>query len=182
MSIESVEMAFLESSFHRFKSYKQMAEASITQITEQQFFEPPAPGSNSIALIVQHMAGNMLSRWTDFLTTDGEKQWRNRDAEFEMPTQGKVELMHQWALGWDCLLETIKGLKAEDLKKEVFIRKEPLSATDAIIRQLMHYSYHVGQIVLLAKWMAGPDWQSLSIPKGQSEAYNASMARGRQGA
>lgn len=166
---------FLERSISRLTNYKQLTENAMRQLTDVQLFETPAAGSNSIAIIIQHVAGNMLSRWTDFLETDGEKPWRNRDQEFESLSVTREALMTQWAEGWRVLLETLSGLSEKDLEKDIQIRGESLKVYDAIIRQLMHYGYHVGQIVFLAKWLAGAGWVSLSIPKNGSEAYNRKL-------
>src|SRR5258708_8071922 len=131
--------------------------------------------SNSIAVIIRHLNGNMLSRWTNFLTEDGEKPGRNRDEEFSEPTAGKDQLLTLWEKGWTCLLDTLRGLKEEDLLKTITIRSEPLLAIDAINRQLAHYPHHVGQIVYIGKMIRGAAWQSLSISKGASQAFNQFM-------
>lgn len=135
----------------------------------------PNPASNSIAVIVQHMHGNMLSRWTNFLTEDGEKEWRNRDEEFEKQEQTKQGLFEMWEAGWDVFLGALASLREEDLLKTITIRSQPLLVIDAINRQLAHYSYHVGQLVYLGRWILDDQWQSLSIPKGASETFNAQM-------
>jgi len=126
-------------------------------------------------VIIQHMHGNMLSRWTNFLTEDGEKPWRHRDDEFEIHEASKEKLISQWEEGWKVFLETMQSLKPVDLDKNITIRSEPLNVTDAINRQLAHYSYHVGQIVYLGRWIRDEEWKSLSIPKGKSQDYNQSM-------
>jgi len=131
--------------------------------------------SNSIAIIVQHLWGNMLSRWTNFLTEDGEKEWRNRDQEFEKVIKTKEEMITKWDEGWDCLFAAINSLTNEDLDRIIYIRKEPLSVVDAVNRQLAHYSYHVGQIVYLGKMQLNDRWISLSIPKGNSKEFNDKM-------
>ena len=135
----------------------------------------PEPESNSIAIIIQHMSGNMVSRWTDLLTSDGEKPWRSRDKEFE-DVVFTVDAA-SWTLkqGWDCLLKAVDSLREEDLLRTILIRNEPHSVLDAIDRQLAHYAYHVGQIVYIAKARKGSDWKSLSVPKGKSEEFNKSM-------
>lgn len=168
---------FLHQCVIRLEGYKQMADKAIGQLTAAQLFNAPpdSTGSNSIAVIMQHMAGNMQSRWTNFLTEDGEKPWRSRDREFESGLRDAAVLMADWEAGWTCLLGTLKSLVPEDLEKQIQIRGERLAAYDAILRQLLHYSSHVGQIVYLAKWLKGADWQPLTIAKGQSEDYNRSM-------
>ncbi|HTI92986.1 MAG TPA: DUF1572 family protein [Puia sp.] len=136
---------------------------------------PVAHFSNSIAVIINHLSGNMLSRWTNFLTEDGEKPGRNRDEEFSEPGAGKDQLLAKWDNGWSCLLDTLRSLTEEDLLKTITIRHEPLLAVDAINRQLAHYPHHVGQIVYIGKMIRGAAWQSLSISKGASEAFNQFM-------
>ena len=128
--------------------------------------------SNSVATIVKHLSGNMLSRWTDFMTTDGEKESRNRDQEFECDFNTKIELLTVWNNGWDCLFDAINPLTIDDLNTEIYIRNMGHSVTEAINRQLAHYSYHVGQIVFLGKMIQSSNWESLSIPKGKSTNYN----------
>jgi hypothetical protein len=135
----------------------------------------PSEESNSIAVIIQHMHGNMVSRWTNFLTEDGEKPGRNRDEEFSPPSASKAELLELWDKGWRCLLDTLRSLKEEDLLKTITIRHEPLVVVDAINRQLAHYPHHVGQIVFLGKMIRDANWQSLSISKGASQAFNKGM-------
>ncbi len=129
--------------------------------------------TNSIATIVKHLSGNMLSRWTDFLTTDGEKEWRNRDAEFENDLQSKEEVLALWNKGWECLFTALSGLQPEQLSQIIYIRNEGHSVIEAINRQLAHYPYHVGQIVFYAKQLKNSNWESLSIPKNKSNSYNA---------
>jgi len=129
--------------------------------------------SNSVASIVKHLSGNMLSRWTDFLTTDGEKEWRNRDTEFENDIQSRNELLDVWEKGWSCLLNALDQLTEEDLQREIFIRGEKHSVVEAINRQLAHYPSHVGQIIFIGKMVLGENWQSLSIARGSSAQYNA---------
>jgi hypothetical protein len=139
-----------------------------------QFFAAPDPGTNPIAIIVKHMAGNLRSRWTDFLTTDGEKPDRNRDSEFvREPGDDRAALLRRWEAGWGVLFATLEGLRDEDLGKTVTIRGEPHKVMQAVNRQLTHYAYHVGQIVLLARHFAGADWKTLSVAKGASAAFNA---------
>lgn len=167
----------LESYRKRFLSYKELGEKAMLQLSDEQLHWKPDANSNSIAVIVKHMSGNMLSRFTDFLDSDGEKPWRERDAEFEESNWSKEELLEKWNLGWHCLMNALDSLKAEDLAKTVTIRSEPHSVVDALNRQLAHYPYHVGQIVYIAKALKGNDWNSLSIPKGSSQAFNDQMAK-----
>ena len=164
---------FLESSKRLFLYYKTIAEKAIDQIDEDQLFFSANEDTNSIAIIMQHLAGNMLSRWTDFLTTDGEKDWRNRDGEFEENYKTKVPLLAFWNKGWDCLFDAINSLHPEQLSEVMYIRKEGHTVMDAINRQLAHYPYHIGQIVFYAKMLKTSEWNSLSIPKNKSNDYNA---------
>lgn len=144
----------------------------MTQIEDQALFHMPDEKSNSISIIVKHLHGNMLSRWTDFLTSDGEKEWRDRDSEFEEDATTRAEVMEKWEAGWNCLFHALEGLVVEDMHKIVYIRNMGQTVLEAIMRQLAHYAYHVGQIVYLARFFNEGDWQSLSIPKGQSKQYN----------
>lgn len=153
--------------------YKTIAEKAIDQLEEEQLFVLANEDTNSIATIMKHMAGNMLSRWTDFLTTDGEKEWRKRDEEFENTVNSKEELLKIWNTGWECFFKAIEELKPEQLSQIIYIRNEGQTALDAINRQLAHYPYHVGQIVFYAKMLKKEEWTSLSIPKNKSNSYNA---------
>ncbi|MDR3713029.1 MAG: DUF1572 family protein [Puia sp.] len=168
---------YLQSAIDRFTGYKTLAEKAMSQLEEKDFHFQPAEGSNSIAIIIQHMAGNMLSRWTHFLTEDGEKDWRDRDAEFDQKPVSYQHLMELWEKGWNCMLDTLRSLTEEDLLKTVYIRSEPNTVIDAINRQLAHYPYHAGQILYLAKMVRGPEWKSLSIPRGQSGDFNKTMKK-----
>ncbi|HEY0976305.1 MAG TPA: DUF1572 family protein [Flavobacteriales bacterium] len=163
----------LTSARAEFQRYRQLGEDTFAQLTDEMLFRIPAPGSNSIAVIVKHMHGNMLSRWTDFLTTDGEKPWRERDAEFENDLNGRAELMDRWNAGWECLFTALAPLTPSDLERMVVIRREPHTVAQAIVRQLAHLPYHVGQIVVLGKLFTGEEFRSLSIPKGGTKAFNA---------
>ncbi len=158
----------------RFRQYQALGEQCILQLDEADLHYQPNTATNSIAVIVQHVHGNMMSRFTDFLTSDGEKPWRKRDEEFLPNTNEKNKILAQWHEGWQLLLQTLEGLRAEDFLKNVSIRNEPLSVTDALFRQLAHYAYHTGQIIHIAKSLRGEQWRSLSIPPGQSEQYNQS--------
>ncbi|AWM14490.1 DUF1572 domain-containing protein [Flavobacterium sp. NRK F10] len=164
---------YTESVYKQMLYYKALAEKAMEQISEEQLFVSYNDNSNSIALIIKHLAGNMLSRWTDFLTSDGEKEWRNRDAEFENDINSKEAVMALWNKGWNVFLDTLKSLKPDDLSKIVYIRNQGHTVVDAINRQLAHYPYHVGQIVFCAKLLKETEWNSLSIPKNRSKDYNA---------
>lgn len=153
--------------------YKTVAEKAIEQLEAEQLFISVNEDTNSIATIMNHMVGNMLSRWTGFLTSDGEKEWRTRDAEFENPIITKEELLNNWNKGWDCFFNTINELKPEQLSQIIYIRNEGQTALDAINRQLAHYPYHIGQIVFYSKMLKKTEWNSLSIPKNKSNEYNA---------
>ncbi|MDX1470674.1 MAG: DUF1572 family protein, partial [Flavobacteriaceae bacterium] len=128
--------------------------------------------SNSIAIIVNHLSGNMLSRWTDFLTTDGEKEWRNRDLEFEHIIKKKADLIEKWDKGWECVFQALNSINQNNTGKTVYIRNQAHSISDAIARQMAHYAYHIGQIVYIGRMIKGKNWKSLSIPKGKSEQFN----------
>lgn len=162
----------LADSISLFRYYKKLGERAIEQVADDQLLYAQDEECNSIAVIVKHLAGNMRSRWTDFLTTDGEKPNRNRDSEFEHPPRTRAELMKAWEEGWACLLGALESLKEADLSRRVLIRGEAHSVIQAINRQLCHYSYHVGQIVLLAKQRRKGDWVSLSVPRNKSAEYN----------
>jgi hypothetical protein len=171
---------FLRSANRQFLYYKTLGEKAIDQLEPEQLFVSLNDDTNSIATIVKHLHGNMLSRWTDFLTTDGEKEWRNRDREFSEDnstplsvTEKKLEVLKQWNEGWECLFNTLNSLKPEDLNKIIYIRNEGHTVLEAINRQLAHYPYHVGQMVFYAKILKKSEWTSLSIPKNKSNDYNA---------
>lgn len=168
----STEKDFLNTAISRMKYYKDLGEKTFEQLEEKDFHFKPSSESNSIAVIVQHLAGNMLSRFTNFLTKDGEKDWRQRDDEFEMHDYSKQQVLDTWQKGWACVLSTLESLDETDLGKIVFIRKEPLTVIDAINRQLAHYPYHIGQIVYIARLIKNENWKNLSIPKNQSQQYN----------
>lgn len=170
--------SYLEDSRAVFASYKKLGERAVAQVSDEQLFTVIDEEANSIAIVVKHMAGNMLSRWTDFLTTDGEKPTRHRDQEFENPPATRAELMAMWETGWACLFAALAPLTDADLGRTVRIRGEAHSVMQAIQRQVAHYSYHVGQIVLLAKHFAGAGWESLSVPRGKSAEFNQKVAAG----
>lgn len=171
----SISTAFLDSVIKRSGYYKELAEKTFDQLIDEDFHFQPNSESNSIAVIIQHMAGNMLSRFTDFLTSDGEKDWRNRDSEFEIHQYSKQQLLDLWEKGWKCYLDALNSLTEDDLLKTIYIRKELLSVVDALNRQLAHYPYHVGQIIYIAKIIKDTGWKSLSIPRNQSQQFNQQM-------
>lgn len=164
--------SYLSSAIKQFEYYKSLGDKTIQQLQFDDIQKEFAKDSNSIAIIIKHLVGNMLSRWTNFLTEDGEKEWRHRDKEFENTFQNKNELLHYWEKGWDCLFDAIKPLKNEQLEDIIYIRNQGHTVTEAINRQIAHYSYHIGQLVFLGKLIKGNDWVSLSIPKGKSGSYN----------
>ena len=171
----SLGKAYLETIIKRFLYYKDLGEKTFDQLNgDAEFHFMPNEESNSIAIIIQHMAGNMISRFTNFLTEDGEKPWRERDEEFEIHSYSKQQCIEIWNKGWDCFLQTLKSLTPEDLMKTIYIRAEPLLVCDAINRQLAHYPYHIGKIVFIGKMIRDKKWKSLSIPKGNSRQYNQS--------
>jgi len=170
--------SYLNDSIDVFRYYKKLAERAMEQCPDDALFESLDVESNSIAIIVKHMAGNMRSRWTDFLTTDGEKPDRNRDTEFEDAPKTRVELMKLWERGWKHIFDALEPLGDDDLVRKITIRTEPHSVTQAINRQVAHYSYHVGQIVYVAKHLAGSKWQTLTVPKKKSAEFNARVAAG----
>lgn len=164
---------YLESAKKQFEYYKMLGDKTISQLPDEKLFWQYNEESNSIAVIVKHLHGNMLSRWTDFLISDGEKEWRQRDAEFDNDLNSKEELIQKWNEGWNCLFDALNALKEEDFSKTIYIRNQGHSITEAINRQLAHYPYHVGQMVFIGKMICDNQWVSLSIPKGNSTAYNA---------
>jgi hypothetical protein len=170
--------SYLEDSLELFRYYKGLAERAIEQTPEDALFRALDTESNSIAIIVKHMAGNMRSRWTDFLTTDGEKPDRNRDTEFEHPPRSRDELLRMWEDGWARLFSALEPLSDADLEKTVLIRGEAHSVMQAINRQVAHYANHIGQIVLLAKHFAGDGWRPLTIPRSRSGDFNRRVAAG----
>ena len=164
--------SYLESVIKQFEYYKMLGDKTINQVAEQKLFWQYNEESNSIAIIVKHLSGNMLSRWTDFLISDGEKEWRNRDAEFENDLKSKEELIQSWNNGWNCFFNTLSLLKEEDLSTVIYIRNQRHTVLEAINRQLAHYPYHVGQMVFIGKMICDEKWVSLSIPKGKSDDFN----------
>lgn len=171
---ESPEMLYLKDVVEQFRQLKRLADRALAQVRDEDIFAVLDPEANSLAVLIQHMAGNMRSRWKDFLHSDGEKPDRNRDSEFVV-TEGttRAELEARWEEGWRCLFQTLTALSEEDLALTVLIRAEPHSVIKAINRQLTHYGYHVGQIVFLAKHFASDHWRTLSVPRGGSRQFNA---------
>lgn len=167
--------SYLESVKKQFLYYKALGEKAMNQLQPEQLFVTVNDDTNSIATIVKHLSGNMLSRWTDFLTTDGEKEWRNRDSEFDSHFQknDKEELLANWNKGWNCFFEALNSLKPDQLSTIIYIRNEGHTVIEAINRQLAHYPYHIGQIVFYAKMLKESEWTSLSIPKNKSNSYNS---------
>jgi hypothetical protein len=171
--------SYIEDSLSVLRQYKQLAERAMEQVTDEQLFVALDEESNCIAIIVKHMVGNMRSRWTDFLTTDGEKPDRNRDSEFEAPPTTRKELLDLWEDGWKLVFAALEPLSDEDMTRTVTIRGEAHSVMQAVNRQVAHYALHVGQIILLAKHLARDRWQSISIPRNRSADFNRGVAAGR---
>lgn len=162
---------FLNGCVARIQAVKALGDGVLAQVNDEQLFHQTDTEANSIAIIVRHLHGNMLSRWTDFLTSDGDKPNRQRDREFEQPSRDRASVLRLWDAGWACTLDALNCLQPGDVLREVRIRGEPLTVMDAIMRQLAHYSYHVGQMVTLAREQLGANWKTLSIARGQSKAY-----------
>ncbi len=167
-----IEQNYLDSLDKQFRYYKNIGEKAMAQLDEAQLHWQFNEESNSIAMIVQHLAGNMLSRFTDFLTSDGEKPWRKRDAEFEGQQLNAGEVLTLWQEGWDCFFAALSSLKPENLDQIVYIRNEGHTVTEALNRQLAHYPYHIGQIIFIAKMLKDKDWQTLSIARNKSQVFN----------
>ncbi|MCH5718076.1 DUF1572 family protein [Niabella hibiscisoli] len=168
---------FLKSALQQFIDYKTLADKTFAQLGEKDFHFTPGEGSNNLAVIIRHMNGNMVSRWTNFLTEDGEKEGRNRDNEFNGQEESKSQLMELWEQGWTILFKALESLEDEDLDKMVYIRTKPLTVVEAVHRQLTHYASHVGQIVYIGKMIRGNNWQNLSIAKGGSTLFNEQMKK-----
>src|SRR5580700_5459942 len=171
--------SYVEDSITLFRHSKRLGEGAMAQVTDEQLFLTLDAESNSIAIIVKHLAGNMRSRWTDFLTSDGEKPDRDRDSEFEAPPKTRAELLALWESGWQLAFDALAPLTDADLSRTAYIRTEAHSVMQTIHRQVAHYAYHVGQIVYLAKHFAGPDWNALTIPRRKSADFNAKVAAGK---
>lgn len=168
-----MEENYLNSTLKQFEYYRILGEKTFAQLNEDELFWQFNKESNSIAIMVNHLWGNMKSRWTDFLTSDGEKEWRNRDLEFESIITSKVEMLKKWEDGWTCLFEALNAINIGNFDSEIFIRNQSHSITEAINRQMMHYAYHIGQIAYVGRMIKGEKWQSLSIPKGKSKDFNS---------
>ncbi len=176
MTDQSLAQHYLADAIRTFRDYKKLAEGAFGQIDDDDFFKTLDPESNSVAVNIKHMAGNMISRWTDFLTTDGEKPERDRDMEFEMlPGTTKADMLAYWEQGWKCVFDAVEPLRPADLMRTVRIRGQDHTLIQAINRQLAHYAYHVGQIVFLAKHFKSSEWQSLSVPRNKSAEFNAKL-------
>ena len=178
MSSEAIVQNYHEDAVKALRAYKKLAEKAIAQLHDDEFFVTLDEESNSVAVVMTHMAGNMLSRWTDFLVSDGEKPNRNRDMEFVIDAQtSKDDVLAYWERGWKCVFDAVEPLTPEDFEKTVLIRGEAHTIVQAINRQLMHYAYHIGQIVFLAKHFRSAEWKSLSIPRNRSAEFNASLMK-----
>ena len=178
MMDDSLAKHYLADSLDSFKAYKKLAEKALAQLKDEEFFATVDEESNSVAVIMKHIAGNMLSRWTDFLTTDGEKPNRNRDMEFVIePDTRKNEMLDYWEKGWRCVFTALEPLQPEDMQKTVLIRGQEHTVVQAINRQMTHYAYHIGQIVFLAKHFRSAEWTSLSIPKNRSAQFNTYVSQ-----
>jgi hypothetical protein len=167
-----IETDYISSVKNQFTQYKSLGEKAIAQIPDEKINWQYNPETNSIVIIVKHLSGNMLSRFTDFFTSDGEKKWRNRDGEFENETLSRGQLMALWNKGWNCLFTVLNGLSAEDLSKKVMIRNEEHTVMEAINRQLTHYASHIGQIIFIGKMVCDYEWKTLSVPRNASIAFN----------
>lgn len=179
--MDSIALHFLDEISRQFRGHKRLGEGAIAQVKDDELFLTLDPESNSTAIIVKHLAGNMRSRFTDFLTTDGEKPDRHRDQEFELAAgTTRDELMRWWEQGWSCLFTALDSLKPIDLMRTVYIREEPHTVLQALNRQIAHYAFHIGQIVFLAKHLRSSEWKTLSVPRGQSEEFNRKMIEQRQ--
>ncbi|MGY4383776.1 hypothetical protein ACVWYN_000795 [Pedobacter sp. UYP24] len=172
--------SYLTSVIKQFEYYRSLGEKAMAQLPENKLYWQSNSDSNSIATIVAHLSGNMMSRFTNFLTEDGEKSWRNRDAEFEQILHNSEDLLKSWNTGWNCLFDAIKSLREDQLESVVYIRNEGHTVLEAINRQLAHYPYHIGQIVCIAKMASDVPWETLSIAKNQSEAYNERKFKGEK--
>ena len=177
MSSDAIIQNYLDDSRAAMRAYKKLAEKALAQLKDEEFFVTLDEEANSVAVVMKHMAGNMLSRWTDFLTSDGEKPDRNRDMEFVIErSTTKDDVLAYWERGWQCVFDALDPLRLEDFEKTVMIRGEKHTIVQAINRQLMHYAYHIGQIVFLAKHFRAGEWNSLSIPRNRSAAFNAYLS------
>lgn len=177
-----MEQNYLHSITKQFEYYKVLGEKTFAQLSEEELFWQFNEESNSIAVTVNHLWGNMKSRWTDFLNTDGEKEWRNRDLEFESIINSKSKMLDKWNDGWTCLFDALGSINEDNFHKEIYIRNQAHTIVEAVNRQMMHYAYHIGQIVYIGRMIRGKEWQSLSIPKGKSKEFNAQkLSQGKHG-
>ncbi|MCU0240565.1 MAG: DUF1572 domain-containing protein [Pyrinomonadaceae bacterium] len=167
---------YLSDAIQSFRNYKKLADKAIAQVSDEDFFRQIDAESNSIAIIIKHIAGNQISRWTDFLTTDGEKDFRNRDSEFISENETRESLLGFWERGWKCLFDALESLSVDDFSKTITIRGQAHTICEAINRQLTHYPMHIGQIIFLAKHFSSADWQTLSVPKNKSAQFNQFIA------
>jgi hypothetical protein len=177
---DSLAEHYIENATAEFRGLKRLADKAAAQVSDEEFFRAIDPESNSVALIMKHLAGNMRSRWTDFLTSDGEKPDRRRDSEFLIEGEDRPAIEEKWEAGWQALFDALAQLEPEDLMCHVQIRREPHTVVEAVNRQLTHYGEHVGQIIFLAKHLKSADWKSLSIPRGMSEAFNRKQTEASQ--
>jgi uncharacterized protein DUF1572 len=181
LTVIDLAQQYLEEARRQFRGYKRLGEGALAQLKDEDLFVTLDPESNSVAIIVKHIAGNMHSRFVDFLTSDGEKPDRHRDQEFELSAgTTRADVMRWWESGWSCVFAAIEALRPDDMQRSVTIRGEPHTVLQAINRQIAHYAYHVGQIVFIAKHLQSKDWKSLSIPRGQSEEFNRKPAAERR--
>lgn len=177
-----MEETYLNSVRKQFEYYKTLGEKTFEQVGDEALFWQSSEENNSMAIIVNHLWGNMKSRWTDFLTMDGEKQWRNRELEFGPVISSRTEMLEKWNAGWDCLFKALNEIDSSNFNSQIFIRNQRHTIPEALNRQMAHYAYHIGQIVFLGKILQGNDWKSLSIPRGMSDKYTeAKMAKGKHG-
>lgn len=177
-----MELDYIQSAIKQFEYYKSVGERTFDQLDEEDLFWQFNAESNSIAIIVNHLWGNMKSRWTDFLTSDGEKEWRNRDMEFESVIHTKTEMMTKWNDAWECLFSALHSVNTENFNTEIFIRNQAHTIVEAVNRQLAHYAYHIGQIAYIGRMAKGKTWKSLTIPKGKSSDFNkAKFSKGKHG-
>ena len=182
MSGEAIIENYHKDAVSAMRAYKKLAEKAIAQLKDEEFFVTLDEEANSVAVVMKHMAGNMISRWTDFLTADGEKPDRNRDLEFVIENEATIdEVFAYWERGWSCLLDAVESLQPADLDKQVFIRGKAHSVVQAINRQMTHYAYHIGQIVFLAKHIRSSEWTSLSVPRNRSASFNEYLKRKPEG-
>ncbi|MFV0606912.1 MAG: DUF1572 family protein [Niabella sp.] len=168
---------FIKSALQQFKDYKDLAEKTFVQLQDEDFYYTPDAVNNSIAVIITHLHGNMLSRWINFLTEDGEKHWRKRDEEFESNRHTRAQLLQLWEEGWQAVFNALEPLTITDFDKVIYIRTKPLTVIEAIHRQLTHYASHVGQIIYIGKHIKGKSWQTLSIAKGASKQFNEKLRK-----